>query len=99
MSYMENWSKLTRSEKDTLISRYAITSTGEPPEPVSVVEYEKVPEKEWDRLIQKEVPQRKKVEKKEEPVEEPKEEEPPKKPRKVVKKPKVEKKKRRKKKK
>jgi hypothetical protein len=66
---MENWAKLTRSEKDRLISRYGITSAGEPPEPVTVVEYDKVPAEEWDKLIQKEVPKRKNAKKKEADIE------------------------------
>jgi len=57
---MENWNKLKRAEKDTLAAKYAVTLVGEPPEPTTVVEVEKVPDFEWDKYLQKEAPSRKK---------------------------------------
>ena len=64
MEYFENWNKLNRADKNRLISVYGITAVGEPAEPTTVIEVEKVPQEEWDALIQKEVPKRKKKEKK-----------------------------------
>jgi len=70
--YMENWSKLTLSEKERLVGQYSLTAIGNPPEPKDAVEYAKVPQEEWDALIQKEKPSRKKKKRKSKEAKEPK---------------------------
>lgn len=55
----EQWDKLTRGEKDSLALKWGVSCVGEPPEPTADVELEKIPQSQWDAVVQKTVPDRK----------------------------------------
>lgn len=60
---MIRWNKLSLHEKEVLASRYGVTCIGNM-QPANEAELDKIPASEWDRLIQKEIPVRKTVDKK-----------------------------------